>query len=232
MTETTKRQKKDKKISSSSSKKMEVIQEEITKAINAVTYTKFRTAQLQSQWRDHLLRMSYLVGLIVMHQLSSPVTACIKELKGFDGYQISGITALTVLLRDSMVEITNVVIAIFLFRFLTLRDPHGNFQSRSYCVAATLVTFALGMFFNEDKELQAQGCVAHLGEDISIDAGEAQVVKRQFPVSCVFHVIVTGCYWFMKMGMDQCDTNVEAMMKLQKELIDSKSTQKDDKKKK
>ena len=47
--------------------------------------------------------------------------------------------------------------------------------------------------------------------------------ERQFPVSCVFHLIVTGCYFFMKMGMDQCHGNVAAMEKLRQELIDSKN---------
>mmetsp|Transcript_21959 Transcript_21959/g.32888 ORF Transcript_21959/g.32888 Transcript_21959/m.32888 type:complete len:264 (+) Transcript_21959:29-820(+) len=245
------RKKKERENSSSSSadsKRVQALEEEINKALQTVQITKFRTQELQTQWRTHLLRMSYLVVLLAMHQCSTPVTECIKELKLIDNSaasNVSGLTFMGVIFGDSAVEFMNLFISIALFRFLCVRNPPGTFSNLSYCCSSSMIMLCLGMFFHSYQKTQKaqeeeegpivgsnRGCIESLaswtGEEkfmsYSVGDGEDAFERsaRQFPISCVFHVIVTVCYFVMKMGMDQCDGNVEAMEKLQRELIESK----------
>ena len=47
---------------------------------------------------------------------------------------------------------------------------------------------------------------------------EEDVVKRQIPVSLVFHVIVSICYWFMQLGKQQCENQVLAITQLKTQI--------------
>ena len=256
MSALTQRKKGDKNLSEEN--KLQILEEQINKAIQSVELTKYRTEELQAQWRDHLLRMSYLVVILAMHQCSKPVSECIQELKlaqPFYEQSISiassntsswSMTGISVILSDCMIELMNVFIAIALFKFLTLRKPHGTFSNTSYCVSSSIIIACLGLFFNDYQRRQkhqegegeggsmtySMGCVAHLsswtGDEsitqqyLHLDEQVIERTERQFPVSCIFHIIVTGCYFFMKMGMDQCQANVKAMEKVYLELMESK----------
>jgi hypothetical protein len=247
MSTVTQRKKKDKQTSpdNSNSKKntQEVLAQEISKAVQAVNLARYRTLDLQNQWRAHLVRMSYLVVLLAMHQCSTPITECIKELKSIDKddtMTINGGTFLGIIISDCVVELMSLIISIALFRFVSLKDPHGTFSSPSYCASSSMIIFCLGMFFhnyNQSKIMEDGnngGCLANLstwtGEDkfMSIGIGEEDATRtsRQFPVACAFHIIVTGCYFFMKMNMDQCDANVAAMAQLNEEFVQSKKGKK------
>lgn len=236
----TNRKKKEKASSSSASSNVkrddnyQVLEGEINRAIQAVEITKHRTDELQVQWRAQLLRMSYLVVLLIMHQCSTPVSECIKEFKLIDNDGIVASTKMGIILSNCIVEVMNLVIGIALFKFLSLKDPHGNFSNVSYCISSTMIIFCMGMFFhNYNLKQKSSGDVVVVGSclsDLASWTGDEQYLSietpelsdRQFPVACVFHVIVTGCYFFMKMGMDQCDSNIAAMEKLYKELASTK----------
>jgi len=51
---------------------------------------------------------------------------------------------------------------------------------------------------------------------------EEDVVKRQIPVSLVFHVIVSVCYWFMQLGKQQCENQVLAITQLKTQISRSR----------
>ena len=260
----TQRQKRDKATSNNNNNnnnkqtKLKILEEEINKAVQTVQIAKHRTQELQNQWRDHLQRMSYLVVLLAMHQCSKPVSECIQELKVVQPF-LDATTAATISLSwpmmsiiiifsDCIVEFMNVCIAIALFRFVSLKNPHGTFVNRSYCISSSIIVVCLGLFFHnfkrrkmmmmqgeEEEEFQQYDtCVAYLsswtGEESILDqynhldntATIIERTERQFPVSCIFHIIVTGCYFFMKMGMDHCDANIKAMERVYQELKDDK----------
>ena len=100
--------------------------------------------------------------------------------------------------------------------FLSLNNSDGTLTSWPFVTASSLVPLCLGFFYHSNHV----GCW-----DESFQYRD-EVDTRQFPVSTIFHFIVTGCYWFMKMGMDKYENNVALVKKLQSELLESKKTPK------
>lgn len=70
---------------SSSKKKQEEtknsLPEQLNRAEAAVVSNQQTALTLHRQWRTHLLRMSYMVILVTLHQAQSPTTACVQEIK-------------------------------------------------------------------------------------------------------------------------------------------------------
>lgn len=230
--------KKQSTSSTNSSTSREIIANEINKAVQSVHRAKINTLELQKQWREHLLRMSCLVVIIAMHQSSTPVMECIKELKYAKNHNnsVDGSLGAGIIFSDSAVEIMNLIISIALFRFVSLRNPCGTFSNASYCFSSSMILCCLGSFFYKQQQQSIEGssnngCLGDLAswtgdekylsmvDSATEELGERS--KHQFPASCIFHVVVTGCIFFMKMNIDQCDENIAQMEKLQKELEES-----------
>jgi hypothetical protein len=72
------RAKDDKPASETSSNPVE---EQIRRAQESVQRGLEATAILHTQWRLHLLRLSYLVVLITVHQWQGPMTYCLYDIK-------------------------------------------------------------------------------------------------------------------------------------------------------
>lgn len=211
------REKKEKAMSEG---KASVLDEEIDKAMKSVTITKFRTDQLHEGWRQHLFKMAIGVVFLCMHQYSQPIRECTIDMKSIKTeIELEPLTIAKLLLSNGLVELVNLIIAILLCRYTSMKEA-GDFSTRTYFTAAALVPFCLGLFFNTER----CGCVVDSSGSIVQD--ENSIVERQFPVAIVYHVIVTGCYWFMKMGMDSCNTNLAAVTKLQQKLSSKNSSKK------
>lgn len=56
-------------------------EEQIQRAQAAVEQSRVAAATLHSQWRLHLVRLSYMVVLITIHQLQAPATYCLYDIK-------------------------------------------------------------------------------------------------------------------------------------------------------
>lgn len=59
----------------------ETVEAQISKAREAVQKARVQVATLHTQWRLHLLRLSYMVILITLHQLQAPMVNCLKDVK-------------------------------------------------------------------------------------------------------------------------------------------------------
>ena len=170
------------------------------------------------------------VVLLTMHQYSQPIGECIADLKSVQPeIQVAPLTAIKVLFSDGLVELCNVIIAFLLFRFTGRKQP-GNFSTPAFVTAAAMIPFVLGLYFNSERV----GCIVDADGGIVVDAdghghahghGHAQSGKteRQFPVAVLYHLIVTGCVWFMNYFMDQTDKNLASVTKLHKELSSKNS---------
>jgi hypothetical protein len=55
--------------------------EQLDRAQAAVDSSHMHALTLHSQWRSHLLRLSYIVIIATFHQMQTPSSACIKEIK-------------------------------------------------------------------------------------------------------------------------------------------------------
>ena len=57
------------------------INEQLDRAHAAVVRNQEAVSRLHSQWKVHLLRLSYLIIIVTFHQAQVPMTECIKEIK-------------------------------------------------------------------------------------------------------------------------------------------------------
>ena len=55
--------------------------EQLDKAQASVEKSQMHALTLHLQWRTHLLRLSYVIIIVTMHQMQSPTSACMKEIK-------------------------------------------------------------------------------------------------------------------------------------------------------
>jgi hypothetical protein len=162
--------------------------------------------------------------LLSMHQYAQPLRDCILEMKSFQPQtQVEPTFALKKLFTEGLVEFINLIIAILLFRFTGMDKP-GDFSSRPYFIAALLVPICISLFFTTER----CGCAIDSDSSQGIlenDSSPFAKTDRQFPVAVIYHLIVTVCYWFMKVGMDSCNANLEEVTKMKKQLS-KKSLQK------
>ena len=187
---------------------------ELEKAIASVTVVQTRTEQLHSQWRNQLVRLSCLVMLLSLHQCSQPALECVNDIKAQEMGSSQSLWATSQrVVGHSMMEVMGVLISFLLFRFTSMNDPPGDFSSQPYVAAASLIPFCAGIFINADFSLTCLGEARIMEED---------VVKRQIPVSLVFHVIVSVCYWFMQLGKQQCENQVLAITQLKTQISRSR----------
>lgn len=154
-----------------------------------------------------------------MHQYSQPIRECTIDMKSIrTEIEVEPFTAAKLLLSNGLVELVNLVIAILLCMFASRKEA-GDFSTSTYVTAASLVPFCVGLFFNTER----CGCVVD-SEGTVLQSDEKS--ERHFPVAIIYHLILSLCYWFMKMGMDSCDTNLVAVTKLQQQLAGKNSRKK------
>ena len=98
--------------------------------------------------------------------------------------------------------------------FLSLKPP-GTFSSPLYLISTLLLPLQLTLYFSV-KEI---GCT-HVLDGLQ----EVEEVKlRDFPVTVVFHAIVTGCYFFMESQMAGRERDIAAIMKLRNDLAEAQA---------
>jgi hypothetical protein len=159
-----------------------------------------RTADLHAAWRSQLFRFSLLVVFVTMYQLQASLSACIREIKNQKGATVSGIGAIKILLGDSYCELMGVFISSSLSYFLALGYHTGlELETWPYVLSTALTPICVGLFFNS----RPVGCSG--GEELDMTGDDK---RHQFPAVILWHTIVTGAYWFMKSGKEECDLNV------------------------
>ena len=57
------------------------LREQLDRAEQAVSSNRASVLQLHSNWRTSLLRMSYIVIVVTLHQAQMPSADCMKEIK-------------------------------------------------------------------------------------------------------------------------------------------------------
>lgn len=164
-----------------------------------------RTVDLHTEWRAQMFRISLLIIFVTMHQLQSPISTCIVDMKesneaaGESGDTIiSGLEAAKFIFAECFCELLGVIIASLLSYFLALsKNSPLELDAWPYVASSALVPPCLGFYFHS-KNL---GC---LGTGIDDDSSPT----RQFPVVVIYHTIVTFATIFMKNGISQCEDHV------------------------
>jgi hypothetical protein len=223
--------------------------EHLERAQAAVIQNQAGTNTLHGQWRTHLVRMSYMLLVISLHQSQGPTQACLQDIKAVNAYYIkagneygldndsndtiiSGYRAILIVLYDGVVSVLGLIMAAALTYFTSLNDPPGNFSSPSYMLAVACVPPIISLHFN--RQGRSVGC---LDDVVMNQAGGLEPADRLrgFPVVLVFFLVLTVSYWFMDMQMQKHGHNVKMVLELQKDLQEqdkAKKQQVDSKKKK
>mmetsp|Transcript_3813 Transcript_3813/g.5132 ORF Transcript_3813/g.5132 Transcript_3813/m.5132 type:complete len:253 (-) Transcript_3813:137-895(-) len=200
------------------------VQDKLDKAYLSVVATRENTKELHIKWREYLFRMSLMALLMCFHQIHTPLTECLMEIKDFnnelddDGNAIPGTQAILIILNDSMCELVGIVLVALSAYFTALRDPPGTFSSWQYLCANAIVPLQLALFYQSKTR---KGCIPQ-GPDLNVflDAvdEEGNVKERTFPIAIIVNVVISAAYFLMKSGMEQCDANVDTVEKLKRQL--------------
>ena len=203
--------------------------QQVSNAMERILSVRARTVDLYSQWKSQLQRLSYLVAVMAGHQSNKAIQQCIIDVKSLSSEVPSGLEMWMGLLQNFQVEILNLVLALTLLLMLmrTMNNVNSDEISLSstwtwafhwtFLTATTLSAATIGLFFFTEMTR----CDALIGTELTRDATMA--TRRDFPVSVVFYLIVTGAYVFISMGLSKTNRNVVLVRTLQKQLeVDEK----------
>jgi hypothetical protein len=142
------------------------------------------------------------------------------------------------IVKDSVIEVIGLVMLVALTVFLGSDQPI-SFSDRHYMIATAMVPMQLSNYVSsfhflgsDDSILQQPhhqrfvGCIPYLMEPPYQDAWESVMeekdsssfVERAFPVSLVFHTIVTMCCLFMKYQSNQRNQEMKQILELKATL--------------
>eukprot|EP00934_Nitzschia_sp_Nitz4_P004458 Nitzschia sp. Nitz4//scaffold27_size158506//34293//35192//NITZ4_002585-RA/size158506-snap-gene-0.196-mRNA-1//1//CDS//3329545443//4448//frame0 len=210
-------------------------------AYMAIEKSRFQTRQLHEQWRTYMLRMSYVVLMVMLHQSQTPTTTCIKDIKHWNGLEttsepIPGSQAMRLVLNSSMVEMLGVLCCACLTWCLSLPLPpsRNDFATLPYQLSCVLIPMIVTLYFTsksdpqvEEADVLSKSCLQFLpgatsvfasGSASLLDETEAPRPKRTLPVALVFHVIASCCLWFMQYQSRKQDQTLEKVKQLQQDL--------------
>eukprot|EP00977_Amphora_coffeiformis_P026935 scaffold31792_cov168-Amphora_coffeaeformis.AAC.11 len=191
------------------------IDEQLARALATVEQSERQTNALHRQWRTYLLRLSYLLIVISMHQMQEPTGACVRDVKAFNAIadeeqKISGYQAFWLVVMDALPYILAIVMAAALAFFLVMEEP-GNFSHPRYLLANACLPPMVGIHFMRKNKLS---CL----EDEQLVEFEPQPRSRTLPVVVIFHVIVTLCCWFIDWQRNQQARNVQMVHDLYRDV--------------
>ncbi|CAB9520574.1 expressed unknown protein [Seminavis robusta] len=226
-------------------------EEQLELAKGKVLQSLATVAELHGKWKLHLLRMSYMVILITIHQWQGPMTYCLYDVKSYnksltpldnDNLRISGYRAMYYVLNDTLCEFLGFVMGILCTLFLNQlyneatvvvvngrQQPTDSFFTNYYYMFSTgLVPPVLNFYFHRSKANATKSCIdAVAGADglWTRHAQEDEVMAkavRGFPVVIIFHTICTVCLWFMAFQASQQSNNLLLLEKLKRELAEAR----------
>ena len=210
-----------------------------------IAMTNTRTMQLHEMWRGALLKMSFLVVLLSLHQSNSYVRTCIYDVKRFneeavgnlnDDLKIGGFETVGIVVSDAISALVGIFVSSLLFTFLSHKGPApARFASPYYMISTAMVPVCIILHFQQGNRAEpAYGgkgdatiasCLAgheHFDAGIMFGGDDADELsarpKKQLAVAVVFHTLVTISFWFMARGRDHSKRNMEMLEQLEKEL--------------
>jgi len=190
---------------------------------------------LHSQWRLHLLRLSYLLIVVGLYQLQTLVTQCLLDIKHVNEYKTtdhfySGYQATSIVVQSTMQYLLGLVVAglITLFLIHTQQEQSASkspFSSVYYKLINALLPVVLGLHYNRPA-LGTDYCVdwelSQLADSNTTKGGQSK--DGSLPVVVVFHIIVSASYWFMTVQAKQHTANVTLVEQMKEELLSDKDT--------
>jgi hypothetical protein len=174
------------------------------------------------------MRANHLILILV-----SVIRYCCQEFNADkqddDESRISGLQAAKIVMQDSLCEIMGILMMSCLCRFL-LEQPQGDIVSKPptfsnpfYLTATVLVPLQIASYYNS----KTLGCLSATQDEFAAgEKAEEELKPRNFPVTVLFHSIVTAACWFMDWQMQNKDKEVQEVLDLKEKLEKAKEANK------
>jgi len=172
---------------------------------------------LHGVWRQQLRRIGVVMLVVVLNQLKTPVSGCLRDIRDRNDFLIGHLETVKYCAQDSVTEVMSVLCCSSITWLLYRPAGEDDFSSLPFRLAATFFALIVSSYFNN----RTMGCLRHLDEDLT-GADSTEETHRPFPVVLIFFVLVVLSLFFMKYQRTQHEDSVEQLDKLRKDLLASK----------
>jgi hypothetical protein len=219
------------------------LEEQLDRAMIAVTTGHEQTLKLHHAWRSQIQRISILVLVVIMTQVTAPGSLCMSSIRNWNTKMetlqhhhhynmnvaainiISTSQTISLMVKDSIMEGMSFFCSLCLLLWVSTITPAMEFSNLFFRVASTLLPLIV-VTYSQD---QTMGCLRHFADDTPFldndkEDTEADMVypSRAFPVVLVFYLVVTLSIGAMKIQRTKGEENIQKIQKLQQDLLQSK----------
>jgi len=182
--------------------------------------TKAKTLELHAQWRTYLLFVSFLVLILNLVQIFTPISECLDpELSENWLKTVSNLEpdAIYILMKESKAKIIGILVLVFLMIYIrreriVFDDPSiknsqpllfGNWSYRLSSLFCLLSIFLISTEQTEGPNALSQ-CMMK--------------TRKEIPVSDIYFLICSGVCSFMNNSLNKIDQNIQFIEKMKKSL--------------
>jgi hypothetical protein len=230
------------------------IEEQLDKALTALSNNRQSSFKLFRAWRAQLFRLSVLVFVVVLSMVYRPSKACLQQINAYnerlggepqdDEHEISFVEAMKYVLEDSLMETLAVACGMCLVLMLYDVAPPGppsssavgnnwgdDFASTAYRLSCSLIPGIITLYYQNHARPYGQclpGDMTTAESQSTTKEEDGDGVKqpgRSFPIIIVFHLITSLALWFMKYQMKQHQSAVDKVLKLKHNLVEQERRQ-------
>ena len=205
----------------------------LAKAQASIEQSQAGLAILHHQWKSYLLRLSYAVGILSLHQARQPMALCWRAMVP----TVTTWKAVALVIGDSLLYVLGSAMSICLVFFLA-NSANKTFFDPWFLLASACMPAIVALRLAEEAR---RSDLTDRGEDICClqrswllnalavrpeDSGcaiaqppvEDASTDFGFPIVIVFYGIVTACVWFMTYQAQQQTNNLRTVIRLRTEL--------------
>jgi hypothetical protein len=213
------------------------LQEQLDRALVAVTTNYEQTMRLHEAWRSQISRISLLVLLVIMNQVKEPGSACMTSVHGWNTKMklyrnsedvISKTRAMALVTNDSVMEGMSFFCSLCIVWWIVTMPVERIRRDREFTALPFRVATALWpMIVVAYTRQPVMGCLRHLEDPYPDDApaparGDGAETWRAFPVVLIFYAVTTLSMFAMKRQRNSGEDQIRKVQKLRKDLMEPK----------
>lgn len=187
----------------------------LSDALERIMSVRTRTMDLYASWNTQLLRLSFLVLFMAFYQSYGPFqqVKATFELYWQTKQQFSSL--LSNVTQKYLLEIFHILLSLAILVGLKIqikRFKHlecGENESWKWCFQWPFLTSTM---------ITVITVYLYWLQPTYVEIAAEKAIQRDFPVSVVFYLIVTGAYSFMSAGLKPTEDNLRLLRKLRNRL--------------
>lgn len=213
------------------------LEEQLDRALLAVTSGYDSTLKLHHAWRSQLQRISILILVVIASECKAPGSLCLASIQEWNRENndedssarttiiTSNATILALMMKDSAMEGMSLCCSLCLVLWVTYlptQQTQSEFSSLYFRVASALLPLIV-YAYTQDRYM---GCLRHLTQQQENDQDAAAALpsleKRPFPVVLIFYIVTTLSILAMTVQRRSGEENIRKVQALKEDLIQSK----------